>query len=147
MSSPLNESTFKEISIVPDYRALEIIIENKKEFDEILESDEPILKAISKNSDYIKYRAHLKDVENYLTKKIEKIPQLNSDVAKTIFSHLNKHFGLDSVEVVMILNQLPLTDSLLEMMFPGKFNKEQLSSIVFLIESHINIPKIEIEES
>ena len=136
----MNESNFKEISIVPDYRALEIILNNKKELQGFFQEGEPIIKEICREPSYGKFRKQLADVEDYLKNKATKVPQLNSEIAKEIGEQLRMHFDLSKEEIVMILNQLPLNEGLLEMMFPGKFTKEQLSIINKLINLNLGLP-------
>jgi len=134
-----NEHMFKEISLVPDYRALEIIRENQHELDQILinSPNEPIFKDITSEPRYKKFRAQLKEVEAYLVLKTVK--ELNSNTAAAIGRDLKQYFGVEREEICMILNQLPLTESLLEMMFPGKFSKQEASQLLRMINQHLGI--------
>lgn len=147
MAAPGEEPAFKEISIVPDYRALQIITESSVELKSFLEnggengsSSSSILKSIYYGHEHKKFLKQLGNVQQYLAKKCSAVPTLNSDTAALIATELKSPpYGLSKEEIVMILNQLPLTDQRLEMMFPGKFSKEQVRAVIALLNGYLDI--------
>ncbi|KAH9399498.1 hypothetical protein TYRP_017910, partial [Tyrophagus putrescentiae] len=141
MAAPGEEPAFKEISIVPDYRALQIITESSVELKSFLEnggengsSSSSILKSIYYGHEHKKFLKQLGNVQQYLAKKCSAVPTLNSDTAALIATELKSPpYGLSKEEI------LPLTDQRLEMMFPGKFSKEQVRAVIALLNGYLDI--------
>lgn len=158
-NKPGDEPAFKEITIVPDYRALEILAGAAVELKDFLKEDPAdsnsssnssstsILKSIYYGYEHKKFLKQLTAVQQYLSKKCAQVPTLNSETATLIAGDLKKNYGLSKEEIVMILNQLPLTDELLDMMFPGKFSKESLQAVIGMLNDHLGIvPEMETED-
>lgn len=127
------EEPFKEIALVPDCRVVELLRAKRSELESVLssaESDQSILKLIAKEDRFRKFVKSLSNVENYLDKKNIK---LTCEQSKQLASILKEKFQLTREEIVMIINQPPINDSQLEIMFPGKFSKEQAQEFVSII--------------
>lgn len=127
------DETFKEVALITDSRALELIREKREELDSFLNGESPettILKQIAKEEDFRKFTKTLKNVDDYLGKKEQKFTSENS---KKLASVLKETFNLSREQIVMVLNQPPCNDSQLEIMFPGKFSKEQCAQLISLI--------------
>ena len=155
-----NNSFVKEISLVPDYKALEIILANRAELDSFIQQHKssnnsdtigqylnsssssriddnptlPIIADICRHPNYVSFRKCLTDTEEYLNKRLNRSNlQLNSSIASSIGINLKSQLKCTKEEIVMILNMLPMDDSLVEMMFPGRFSKKEITILMDIV--------------
>nr|XP_046916850.1 uncharacterized protein LOC124497258 [Dermatophagoides farinae] len=132
-----SSSNFKHISLIPNYRALQILQEQSSKIDKILSSTDcdRILHNIAKESTFGQFRNSLKDVDKHIKlNSSDAIKNLNHERSKCLANELKQNFSLTPTEIVMVLNEMPKDVSFIELMFPGKFSKEQSLLLFTLID-------------
>lgn len=143
-----SNAEFELISMVPDYKALEIVSKNRQELDAFVH-EIPILKEISKDGRYKQFRHHLNQVETYLKKSGNKLDADQSHVAYQICKCLMEKHGFSKSQALLVLNRLSeLNETLLEIMFPATFNKAIKTAILadiqsLLVQNSLTTEKIE----
>lgn len=68
--NPADQDSFKPISLVPNYRALELIQENRSEIDTIV-AESQFFKSIATGEQYRNFKSTLYDVETYINQTNE----------------------------------------------------------------------------
>ena len=140
LDSDSSTNQFESISLIPNYRALQIIQEQSMKIDKILSTSttsDQILRNIAKESTFGQFRNSLKDVGNHIKlNSLDAVKNLNLERSKSLANELKQNFSLTSNEIVMLMNEMPNDLSFIELMFPGKFNKEQTFLLFNLIDQY-----------
>ncbi|KAH9412966.1 hypothetical protein DERP_015331, partial [Dermatophagoides pteronyssinus] len=100
-------------------------------------TSDQILRNIAKESTFGQFRNSLKDVGNHIKlNSLDAVKNLNLERSKSLANELKQNFSLTSNEIVMLMNEMPNDLSFIELMFPGKFNKEQTFLLFNLIDQY-----------
>lgn len=133
-------SSYKNISSIPDYRALTIIKEQLQKMESMLNSSncDKLLISISKDDNFVKFRKSLSEVEQHIIRNADlSLKKLDSFELKKLATELKQQFGLTSSEIVMVLNSMPKEESMVELMFAGKFDKKQIHLLCQLVNQYL----------
>ncbi|KAH9414505.1 hypothetical protein DERP_008700, partial [Dermatophagoides pteronyssinus] len=123
LDSGSSTNQFESISLIPNYRALQIIQEQSMKIDKILSTSttsDQILRNIAKESTFGQFRNSLKDVGNHIKlNSLDAVKNLNLERSKSLANELKQNFSLTSNEIVMLMNEMPNDLSFIELIIDG----------------------------